>query len=188
MTFNEDEKHLTEEIVAYLLACGFLAAAMSASIVGSLADHYGRRAACLVFCVTYSLFCLTVLSDLVPVLFAGRLLGGLSSALMYSVFESWMVTEYHRQHIDDPEGSISNIFGLMTTLNGVVAIVAGLSSRVVIPVTETQLAPFLSAVVCLILAFFYISSRWVRGLLLIFHICLQVPVVTAFGNRWGQLD
>jgi len=84
-----------------------------------------------------------------------------SSTLMYSVFESWMVTEYHRQHMDDTGGSLSDIFGLMTTLNGIIAILAGLFAEAIVDFTKNQVAPFLSAVVCLILAYSLISNRWV---------------------------
>ncbi len=31
----------------------------------------------------------------VPLLFAGRILGGVSTKLLFSVFESWMVTDFH---------------------------------------------------------------------------------------------
>lgn len=80
---------------------------------------------------------------------------------MYSVFESWMVTEYHRQHLDDAGGSLNDIFGLMSTLNCVVAIVAGLFAQGVSDFTGTQKAPFMTAVVSLVLAFLTISRTWV---------------------------
>jgi MFS family permease len=104
---------------------------------------------------------MTVLFDSIFILFGGRILGGLSSTLMYSVFESWMVTEYHRQHMDDTGGSLSDIFGLMTTLNGIIAILAGLFAEAIVDFTKNQEAPFLSAVICLVLAFSLISNRWV---------------------------
>lgn len=159
----KDEKGLAEETVAYLFTTGFFAAAISASFVGSLADKHGRKAACLFFCVAYSLSCLTILFDSIIILFLGRLLGGLSTTLMYSVFESWMVTEYHSQNLDSAGGSINDIFGTMTTLNGVVAISAGLLAQGVADFTRTQAAPFLVAVFCLLVAYSFISKTWVRS-------------------------
>ncbi|KAL3418756.1 major facilitator superfamily domain containing protein 5 [Phlyctema vagabunda] len=159
-TMYKDEKGLSEETVARLFTTGFLAAAISASFIGSLADRHGRRAACLFFCVTYSVSCCTILFDDIMILFLGRILGGLSTTLMYSVFESWMVTEYHRQHLDDAGGSVNDIFGIMTTLNGVIAILSGLFAQGVADFTGTQKAPFMTAVVCLVLAFMSISNRW----------------------------
>ncbi|TVY17096.1 Molybdate-anion transporter [Lachnellula arida] len=158
-TMYKDEKGLPEETVAHLFTTGFLAAAISASFVGSLADRYGRRSACLFFCVAYALSCFTVLFDSIFILFAGRILGGLSTTLLWSVIESWMVTEFHRQHLEEA-GSLSDFFGTMTTLNGVVAILAGLFAQRIADFTKTQAAPFMAAVVLLILAFGFISSRW----------------------------
>jgi hypothetical protein len=79
---------------------------------------------------------------------------------MYSVIESWMVTEFHRRHLEEA-GSLSDLFGIMTTYNGIVAILAGVAAQKLADYTETQAAPFLVAVVLLIVAFGYISSRWV---------------------------
>ncbi|KAI7534193.1 hypothetical protein KC331_g12691 [Hortaea werneckii] len=46
-TLYHDAKALPEPTVAALFTTGFIAAAVSASFVGSLADRYGRKAACL---------------------------------------------------------------------------------------------------------------------------------------------
>ena len=73
-----------------------------------------------------------------------------------------MVTEFHRQHLEEA-GSLSDIFGIMTTLNGAIAILAGLFAQTIADVTKTQAAPFMAAVVLLILAFGFISSRWVTN-------------------------
>lgn len=104
---------------------------------------------------------MTILFDNIIILFLGRVLGGLSTTLMYSVFESWMVTEYHRQHLDEAGSSLNDIFGIMTTLNSVVAIIAGLFGQGVSNFTGTQKAPFMTSVVCLALAFLSISREWV---------------------------
>ena len=72
-----------------------------------------------------------------------------------------MVTEYHRQHLDEAGGSLNDIFGIMTTLNSVVAIVSGVFAQGVSDFTGTQKAPFMTAVILLVLAFLSISKQWV---------------------------
>ncbi|PMD29534.1 DUF791-domain-containing protein [Hyaloscypha variabilis F] len=156
----KDEKGLAEEVVAALFMTGFLAGAVSASFTGNLADQYGRRLACLAFCVIYSLSCLTLLTDDIAILFIGRMLGGVSTTLMYSVFESWMVTEFNKQFPDEPGSTLSGIFSTMTTLNSVVAILAGVVAEWVTDFTGTEKAPFMTAVACLMLAFAAINSQW----------------------------
>ncbi|KAI4173469.1 MAG: hypothetical protein LQ348_006575 [Seirophora lacunosa] len=117
-TLYKDEKHLSEPTVARLFTTGFLAGAASAFFVGSLADRYGRRSACLVCCATIVLSCLSVLSDDIRLLFVGRALGGLGTTLMYTVFEAWMVTEYNQRALQRSSLKLSGIFGLMITLDG----------------------------------------------------------------------
>jgi len=151
---------------------GFLAGAISASFTGKIADRYGRRAACLAFCVIYSLSCLTLLTDDIAILFLGRVLGGVSTTLMYSVFESWMVTEFNALFPDAPGSTLSGIFSTMTTLNSVVAIVAGIIAEWITDVTRTEKAPFMAAVGCLMAAFIAISNNWV-----IFHRTLTTRTV-----------
>ncbi|KAL8731012.1 MAG: hypothetical protein Q9166_003663 [cf. Caloplaca sp. 2 TL-2023] len=162
-TLYKDEKKLPEEIVARLFTTGFLAGAISAIFVGSLADRYGRRNACLAYCAVTILACLSVLSNNIAVLFAGRALGGLGTTLMYTVFEAWMVTEYNQRGLERTTLKLSAIFGRMITLSSVVAVFAGLLGQVLVGSTGTTCAPFVASICCLAPASFIISSRWVRS-------------------------
>ena len=134
---------------------------MSAIFVGSLADRYGRRLASLVFCVTYAVGCLTKISNDVTVLFIGRLLGGLSTTLLFSVFESWMVTEYLAQGLEQTSITLDSMFGVMATLNSIVAIFSGVVGEGLVAVTGTKVSPFIAAVVCLVVAFALMLKYWV---------------------------
>lgn len=155
------EKKLPETTVAALYAAGFIGSAISASFVGHAADRYGRRAACLLYCVAYSLCCLTMLSNNLPILFIGRLSGGLSTTLLYSVFETWMIAEYHDQALDAYDLSLSDMFGKMTTLSSIVAIVSGVFGDYLVQHTGAKTSPFLASVACLCIAFIWISRYWV---------------------------
>ena len=50
----------------------------------------------IMFGVLYGLSCITKLWGNFYVLLLGRLLGGVSTSLLFSVFESWMVYEHHK--------------------------------------------------------------------------------------------
>ena len=57
----------------------------------------------------------------------GRLLAGVSTSLLYTTFEAWLVFEY----LKDParkkdRGGLEHIFSIAGFLNGIVAIAAGL--------------------------------------------------------------
>lgn len=156
----KDEKKLPEETVANLFMAGFLAAAISASFMGKLADIYGRKLACLTFCILYSLSCLSLLADHIAILVIGRILGGASTTLMFSVFESWMVTEFNKRFPDEAGSTLSGIFSVMTTLNSVVAIAAGIVAESVTDLVGTQKTPFMLAVAVLLCSFVAISHFW----------------------------
>ncbi|RDL38672.1 MFS general substrate transporter [Venustampulla echinocandica] len=156
----KDEKKLAEEVVAALFMTGFIAGAVSASFTGKLADRFGRRLACLAFCVIYSLSCLVLFSNDIIVLFVGRALGGVSTTILYSCFESWMVTEYNVLFPDEPPSTLSGIFSTMTTLNSVVAVLSGILAEWFADLAGTQKAPFMSAIGCLALAFMIMWKNW----------------------------
>jgi predicted acyltransferase len=80
---------------------------------------------------------------------------------MYSAFESWMVTEYHKRHLDKTGTSLSSMFGLMATLNSIVAILAGVSSEKLVQVTGTKRSPFMASAGLLAVAFVIIWFFWV---------------------------
>ncbi|CAL3962569.1 hypothetical protein PZA11_000309 [Diplocarpon coronariae] len=159
----KDELGLKETTVAALFTTGFLSGGISGYFVGHFADQYGRKVACLVFCVTYSVACFSTLISSVPALFVGRVFGGLSTSLMYSAFESWMVTEYCKRHMDNAGLSLSSMYGIMTTLNSIVAILSGVFSEWLVNFTNTKRAPFMASAVLLMTAFWIILVYWTEN-------------------------
>lgn len=80
---------------------------------------------------------------------------------MYSVFESWMVTEYFAQGLDKSSLTLDSMFGVMTTLNSIVAIISGVVGESLVAATGTKVSPFMAAIVCLGLAFWLMMKYWV---------------------------
>ncbi|KAL6707357.1 hypothetical protein ACN47E_004136 [Coniothyrium glycines] len=156
----KDEKALSEQTVAFLFMIGFVSAGISASFAGAFADRHGRRSACLAFCVIYSLSCATLFTDNINILFLGRVLGGVSGTLLWSVFESWLVAEFNQLMLQDADPILSGIFSTMTTSNTCVAIIAGIIAEWLVRVFGTAKAPFCASVGCLFLAFLAISKYW----------------------------
>ncbi|SPO06823.1 related to major facilitator superfamily domain-containing protein 5 [Cephalotrichum gorgonifer] len=150
---------LPEPTIAALFATGFVCGAISATFVGSLADRFGRKLACMLYCIIYSVSCLTVLSANPSVLFFGRALGGVSTTLLFTTFDAWLVAEIHRLGFDG-EDRLSAIFGEMSMANGFVAIACGVVSQVLVQVFGSEKAPFIGSVVVLICAFVLISRYW----------------------------
>jgi MFS transporter, MFS domain-containing protein family, molybdate-anion transporter len=158
-TLYRHEKDMPESTVATLFMTGFVTAGITASFVGSLADQYGRKAGCLAFCLTYGLSSLSVLSDDTFTLFTGRALGGFSTTLLYSVFETWMIAEYHRRDLSSSL-SLGSMFSFSVTLSSIVAILSGVLGEAIVGYTDTTTSPFMAAFVCLVIAFISIYYLW----------------------------
>lgn len=56
----------------------------------------GRKRACVTYCITYILSCITKHSPQYKVLMIGRVLGGIATSLLFSAFESWLVAEHNK--------------------------------------------------------------------------------------------
>ncbi|KAK0672088.1 putative major facilitator superfamily transporter [Cercophora samala] len=149
---------LPPSTIPLLFTTGFLSGAISGSFIGSLADTHGRKTACLSFCMIYALSCLlTTLSSSLPVLFLGRVLGGLGTSLLFTVFESFLVSDFKARGL---EGRLGETFGVMSTLNSLVAIGSGVGSEWMVGVTGTNRSPFWLAAGVLVVAGGVIQVVW----------------------------
>ena len=115
----------------------------------------------LVYCGLYMITCLTMLSDSLLVLFFGRLTGGVSTTLLFSVFEAWMISTYHEQGLHTSGLELSTVFGNMTTLSCMVAIASGVFGDVLVTYSGTRTWPFMASCLCCVGAAFLISKIWV---------------------------
>ncbi|KAF4920073.1 Molybdate-anion transporter [Colletotrichum viniferum] len=154
------EKNIPEKVVAALYAAGFVSGAISASFAGELADRYGRRLACLTYCVSYILTCLTMLSDNLFILFVGRFAGGISTTLLYSVFEAWLITEYHQRGLSQSKLKLGAIFGNMTTISSIVAILSGIIGDILVNFLGGRVWPFMASAACSGTAIVLILKSW----------------------------
>lgn len=155
-----EEHGVSSALVSTLFTTGFVSGALSAYFTGTLADKHGRKRACLFFCGTYALSCILTMIPSLPLLFLGRVLGGISTSLLFSVFESWMVTDFHARKLASKGGDLSRTFGLMSTLNSVVAIVSGVFSEWIVSTAGTRKAPFAAAALLLGTASWVIATQW----------------------------
>ncbi|KAK2867816.1 hypothetical protein FQN49_003444 [Arthroderma sp. PD_2] len=103
---------------------------------------------------------MTASSSNVFILFLGRVLGGIGTTLLFTVFEAWLVTEFHRTKAAAEAAELNNLLGTMTVLNSMVAVLSGLLSNYLVWFANSRRAPFLASPICLGLAFLLISGIW----------------------------
>jgi MFS transporter, MFS domain-containing protein family, molybdate-anion transporter len=143
--------------IAQLFVCGFGSSMIFGTFVGGMADKYGRKIMCLLYCVCYIIACITKLFNNYWLLMVGRFLSGIATSLLFSAFESWMVCEHHKQGFDS--SLLGQTFSYATFGNGVAAVLAGLVANFAAD-TYGFVAPFVIALVPLAAVFFLTSSNW----------------------------
>merc|ERR1719240_1742326 len=154
----------------YLFVGGFGASAVVGTVVGSLADKFGRRNSAILYCVIYFGHCATKHWGFFKVLMIGRILGGISTSLLFSVFDSWLVSESQRQGFSGEQ--LGNKFSLAYFGSSVASIAAGQLGEIaanVAPLTKLgdtgmyyggYIAPFDLSNVVLVMCMLYVSNKW----------------------------
>ncbi|KAG6329581.1 hypothetical protein ID866_9509 [Astraeus odoratus] len=148
-------------MVAVLFVTGFVSAGITAPLVGVWADQHGRKKLCLVFCLTYLFTCFCITIPYLPVLLLGRVAGGISTSILYSAFESWLVSSANTLAI--PPSDLSTIFGRATLVNGFVATSAGVLSNELVSVTHSLASPFVASGALLVLGYVVIKASWTEN-------------------------
>ena len=77
--------------IGLLFIAGFGSSLVFGTFAGAACDRAGRRRGCLGYVGSYALSCMLKHSPNYWVLMVGRLLGGISTSLLFSAFEAWMV-------------------------------------------------------------------------------------------------
>ncbi|KAF2223033.1 molybdate-anion transporter MOT2 [Elsinoe ampelina] len=152
---------LSTAAVARLFAIGFASGGVAGVWTGAIADKYARKKLCLAYCLLYSVSCLAIIvSSDSRLLVLGRVLGGISTTLLYSVFETWLVAELHKHNTYSD--FVQDCFASLALINGAVAIVCGVLSEILVSASKSQKAPFVASIFCLSLASVLIARQWVR--------------------------
>ncbi|KAI0169252.1 DUF791-domain-containing protein [Hypoxylon sp. FL1284] len=158
-----DEHGLSERLISSLFATGFLSGAVSAYFVGAVADKHGRKAVCMTFCLLYAMSCFFTIIPSVPLLFAGRALGGVSTSILYSAFDSWMVTNFRALKLVDKGCDLSRTYATTGVVNSLSAILSGVASQWLVEYTGTKKAPFVLGAALLWVALQRIWGCWAEN-------------------------
>ncbi|XP_021238118.1 molybdate-anion transporter isoform X1 [Numida meleagris] len=146
--------------IAILYVCGFASAVLLGPPAASLVDRLGRRASCVLFSLSCAACCLTKLSRDYLVLAAGRVLGGLATALLFSAFEAWYVHEHVERH-DFPAEWLAGTFARVAFWNNVLAVGAGVVATALAEwLGLGPVAPFVAAIPLLALAAALALKDW----------------------------
>ncbi|MBA0718873.1 hypothetical protein Golax_006595 [Gossypium laxum] len=149
--------------IGQLFIAGFGSSMLFGTIVGSLADKQGRRRACVTYCITYILSCITKHSPQYKILMIGRVLGGIATSLLFSAFESWLVAEHNKRGFEQQWLSLTFSKAIFLG-NGLVAILSGLFGNLLVDsLSLGPVAPFDAAACFLAIGMAIILSSWTEN-------------------------
>ncbi|XP_073131395.1 uncharacterized protein [Henckelia pumila] len=149
--------------IGQLFIAGFGSSMLFGTIVGSLADKQGRKRACITYCITYTLSCITKHSPQYKVLMVGRVLGGIATSLLFSSFESWLVAEHFKRGFDQQWLSLTFSKAIFLG-NGLVAILAGLFGNLLVDTLNLgPVSPFDAAAIFLAIGMAVILASWTEN-------------------------
>ncbi|WCJ32443.1 Major facilitator superfamily protein [Euphorbia peplus] len=149
--------------IGQLFIAGFGSSMLFGTIVGSLADKQGRKRACVTYCITYILSCITKHSPQYRVLMLGRVLGGIATSLLFSAFESWLVAEHNKRGFEQQWLSLTFSKAIFFG-NGLIAIIAGLFGNLLVDSFSLgPVAPFDAAACSLAIGMAIILSSWTEN-------------------------
>jgi MFS family permease len=114
--------------ISALFLTGFLSGAIFAPFLGSAVDKFGRKRSCIIYCILEIVINILEHYDDFTILLTGRVLGGISTNLLFSAFESWMTTQH--RHLGFPESWLQTTYSNMSIGNGAMAIFAGIVAQV----------------------------------------------------------
>jgi MFS family permease len=141
--------------ISALFLTGFLSGAVFAPFLGSAVDKFGRKRSCIIYCVLEIVINVLEHYDDFTTLMIGRVLGGISTNLLFSAFESWMTTQH--RHLGFPESWLQTTYSNMSIGNGAMAIFAGIVAQL-LEDNFGHIGPFQGAVALTTLALFLILA------------------------------
>ena len=140
---------LKETEIHQLFVIGFASSCVVGPFSGALWDVAGRKRGILCYGILYSLCCLlTAYGSTFPVLIVGRVLGGLSTAILFSAFESWLVGA--AQSIGLTSKGLDTVFTQQTVLNSILAVLSGLVAQFLADYVGVELVFMLAALVLVV--------------------------------------
>mmetsp|Transcript_52132 Transcript_52132/g.110794 ORF Transcript_52132/g.110794 Transcript_52132/m.110794 type:complete len:512 (+) Transcript_52132:124-1659(+) len=156
--------------IAVLFVAGFGSSMVFGSFVGGMADVGGRRRFVVLFAAIYAASCMTKHFKSFAILMVGRLLGGIATSLLFSVFEAWLIGAHASAGV---MSHLGKSFSMAQYGNSIIAILAGqIANRAAnfaefAPTSEDSgfylggfLGPFDVSLVTLILCGILASSLW----------------------------
>ena len=146
--------------VAYLYCLGFATGGLLSPITGPMVDKIGRKKSAILYCCLEMLInYLEQYPNLYGLIFC-RMVGGFTTNLLSSVFETWLDTEYRRRGFAKEKYEI--IMRDSVIVSNLAAIFSGYLSHILASQYGT-VGPFQGAVTCTTIALIVVCFIWTEN-------------------------
>jgi MFS family permease len=146
--------------VASLYCLGFITGAVTAPVTGALVDKFGRKKAALLYCFLEIGINLLEQYPFLPGLIISRMVGGVTTNLLSSVFETWLDTEYRRREFDPDK--YEDLMRDSMAVKNMAAIASGYLAHV-LSERFGPVGPFEGAVACTAIALVVVAAVWTEN-------------------------
>ncbi|KFH03980.1 transporter, major facilitator family protein [Toxoplasma gondii VAND] len=137
--------------VGVLFLAEYASAGLFGCLVGCVADIFGHRRACLLYCLFCLLSCsFTRSSSSFTLLLLGRVVGGAALSVLETAFEAWVVTAHAA--LGFPPCWLEETLGACTLFNGILAIFVGFLSSAICKASGIPACFDLAAVLAVVAA------------------------------------
>ncbi|KAK9420022.1 putative Molybdate-anion transporter [Seiridium unicorne] len=134
--------NLPDETIFQLTLTNFATSGLVSLYIGAFADRFGRKSTNVLFTACYgAAACLAMVPE-IPALFAGRFLGGIAQAIMFSVLDSWIVGDFFTRKLITQGCDLYRTFGTLGVINSFAAVACGVLGDRLIWATGSNKAPF----------------------------------------------
>jgi len=143
--------------VASLYCLGFITGALTAPITGPLIDRFGRKKSALLYCALEVGINMLEQFPFLSGLIVSRVVGGITTNLLSTVFETWLDTEYRNRGF--AEEDYETLMRDSVVVSNLAAIASGYLAHVLAD-SFGNTGPFEGAVTCTAVAFAVIFFLW----------------------------
>lgn len=143
--------------VASLYATGFMAGALTSPFIGPLVDKFGRKNSAIAYCLLEVVINTMEQYNCLVGLILSRIIGGITTNLLFTVFESWVLSEHRKKGFAEEDYDV--ILRDSVIASNVSAIGSGIIAHYLAE-HFGSVGPFQGAVWCTALALFLVSCCW----------------------------
>jgi MFS family permease len=146
--------------VASLYSLGFITGAVTTPLTGSIVDKFGRKTSALWYCILEISINQLEQYPFLAGLIVSRMVGGITTNLLSTVFEAWLDTEYRKREL--PEEKYEVIMRDSVIVSNLAAIASGWLAHILAE-SYGPVGPFKGAVSCTTVALVVVASIWTEN-------------------------